>query len=474
MKVTQEKLPKSQIGLEIEIPPEMSKKAYEQVFQDLARSANIPGFRKGKAPRHVLIQRFGSLRLKATALEELIRDGVREAVKQESIQAIGNYQLRSNFDELVKQFEPGQALTISAAVDVPPQVHLKQYIDLQLKAEEVKYDPNQIEQFLEDRRKEQATVVPVSGRAAQQGDVAVLDFKGRLVSEVEGEPGEEIPGGEAEDFQVELTEGKFIAGFVDGIIGMNVGETKQISVDFPADYPQTQLAGKAATFDITLKDLKEKELPELNDDFAQEVSEYQTLAELRSTLETRFQEQAADKTKANRQQALLDELLNQVEVELPQTLVEQEVDELLTQTAVRLSNQGIDIKKLFTQELIPQLRERSIPEAIDRLKRSLGLREIAKRESILVEPAALEERFKEVMEQYKDNKDIDPARLRDVIENELLTEKILTWLEEHSTIELVPEGSLSASVEEEKSEAAAEETTSQAPAVESEATESEG
>lgn len=449
MKVTQEKLPKSQIGLEIEIPPEKSKKAYEQVVQDLARTANIPGFRKGKVPRHILLQRFGSTRLKAAALEELIRDGVQEALKQESIQPLGNYHLRSNFEELVQGYEPGKELTISAAVDVAPELTLKEYSGWQVKAEEIKYDPSSVDRFLEDRRKEQATVVPVTGRAAQMGDVAVLDFKGELQSEGEGEEATEIPGGSAQDFQVELSEGKFIPGFIDGIVEMNVGDTKEIFVEFPEDYPQEDLAGKPAKFTVTLKDLKEKELPELNDDFAQEVSEFETLEELRSSLETRFQEQAKTKTDANKQQALLEELLKQVEVDLPESMVEREIDELLTQTAIRLSNQGIDIKRLFTQETIPQLRDRSRSEAIDRLKRSLALREIGKRESLKVEPEALEARVKELLLEYGE-KDIDLDRLQEVVEDELLNEKILQWLEEHSSIELLPEGSLTAKTEEEQ------------------------
>lgn len=451
MKVTQEKLPKSQIGLEIEIPPEMSKKAYEQVVQDLARTANIPGFRKGKVPRHILLQRFGSTRLKAAALEELIRDGVQEAIEQESIEAIGNYQLRSNFEDLVQGYEPGKVLTISAAVDVVPELTLKEYSGWQIKAEEIKYDPSAVDSFLEDRRKEQATLVPVTGRAAQMGDVAVLDFKG--VFSDEGEEEKEIPGGSAQDFQVELSEGRFIPGFIDGIVEMNLGDTKEISVQFPEDYPQQDLAGKPAKFTVTLKDLKEKELPELNDDFAQEVSEFETLEELRSSLETRFQEQAKSKTDANKQQALLEELLKQVEVDLPQSMVEREIDELLTQTAIRLSNQGIDIKRLFTQETIPQLRDRSSSEAIDRLKRSLALREIGKRESLKIEPEAVEARVKELLLEYGE-KDIDLDRLQEAVEEELLTEKILQWLEEHSTIELLPEGSLSAKTEETQPEEA--------------------
>ncbi|WP_250124631.1 trigger factor [Chroococcidiopsis sp. CCMEE 29] len=452
MKVTQEKLPASQIGLEIEIPPEKSKQSYEQVIQNFARAANIPGFRKGKVPRQILIQQLGVARIKAAALEDLLQSGITEALKQEDIKAIGQPQLRSSFEELVTSFEPGKPLTFTAAVDVQPEVNLSQYSGFQVQAEEVKYDPANVEKVLEENRSEMAALIPVEGRAAQIGDIAVVDFAG-LVSEGEGEDQQpqEIPGGQATDFQVELQEGRFIEGFIDGIVGMNPGETKEVSAKFPEDYPQQDLAGKAAVFTVTLKELKEKELPELNDDFAQEVSEFETLEELRSSLESRFKTEAERQTKANKEQALTEELLKQLEVELPETLIEEEVDALLTQTAVQLSRQGIDIKKLFTQEMIPQLRERSRPEAIERLRRSQALREVAKRESLQVEPAAVEARIKELMAEYS-GQDVDMNRLQEVVEEELLTEKIMSWLEEHSTIELVPTGSLKPSQEETQEE----------------------
>ena len=446
MKVTQEKLPASQIGLEIEIPPEMSKKVYEQVIQDLARTANIPGFRKGKVPRQILLQRFGTARLKAAALEDVIRDSVQQAVKQENINAIGEFYLSTPQELLAEQFEPGKPLTFSVKVDVPPEVTLKQYNGLEIKAEEVKYDPEQVENFLAERQKENATLIPVEGRAAQQGDVAVVDFKGSLVSEGEGE-GTPIPGGEAEDFQVELAEGRFIEGFIDGILGMNPGETKEISVTFPPEYPQQELAGKPAVFTITLKELKEKELRELNDDFAQEVSEFQTLAELRESLEKRFQETAQSKTDANKTEAILKELQNQVEVDLPETLIQQEVDAMLTQTAIRLSNQGVDVRKLFTQEMVTQMRQASRGDAIDRLKRSLALKEVAKLESIEVEPAAIDAKIQELTQEFAED-NIDPERMREFVEDDLLKEKIISWLTEHSQIELVPEGTLSTSTPE--------------------------
>ncbi|MEH2419503.1 MAG: trigger factor [Nostoc sp.] len=446
MKVTQEKLPASQIGLEIEITPEITKQTYEQVIKNLASTANIPGFRKGKVPRPILLQRLGTTRIKAAALEELIQDGIEQAVKQEAIPAIGQPQLRSSFEDLIKNYEPGKPLTISATVDVEPEVNLVQYTDLLFQAEEVKYEPEQVENTLDKERQELATLIPVEGRAAQIGDIAVVDFKG-VFSKVEGEDEtaepEPIPGAEATDFQVELQEDKFIPGFISGIVGMNPEETKEIAAQFPDPYANEDLAGKAATFTVTLKEVKEKELPEVNDDFAQEISDFETLEELRASLVERYQKEADDKTKTNKQEALLTELLKHVEVDLPATLIEQEVDAMLTQTAMRLSQQGLDVKKLFTQDIIPQLRERSRTEAIERIKRSLSLREVGKRESIEVTSEEIAARVTELLEQYPEEQDVDEDKLRSIVENELLTEKTIDWLLEHSSVELVPEGSLS-------------------------------
>ncbi len=444
MKVTQEKLPASQIGLEIEIAPEKTKQTYEKVIKNYAREANISGFRKGKVPRQILLQRLGKTRIKAAALEELIQDSIGEALKQENIEAIGQPELRSDFEELVNNYEPGAALTFSAAVDVPPQIHLGEYSGLQFKAEEVKYDPEQIDQVLDRERQQMATLIPVEGRPAQLGDNSILDFKGFLAKEENSDPEAEpqpIPGAEATDFQVDLEEDKFIPGFIAGIVGMNPGETKEIEAQFPDPYANEELAGKAAKFTVTLKELKEKELPELNDDFAQEVSEFETLAELRNSLEERFKKEAEDNGKAKKQEALLKELVEHTEFDLPETMIQQEVDAMLTQTAMRLQEQGLDIKKLFNQDTIPQLRERSRPEAVDRLQRTLALREVGKRESIKASEEEIEARKKEIMEQYS-QEDVDPDRVQEVVENELLTEKIIDWLLERSSIELVPEGSL--------------------------------
>lgn len=450
MKVTQEKLPASQVGLEIEVTPEMSQKVYERVVQEFARSANIPGFRKGKVPRQVLIQRIGSSRIKAAAVEELVEDSLKEAVKQEKIEVLGNYQLRSPFEDLVAQFEPGQALIFSASVDVQPEVTVTDYNGLQIQAEEVLPDLEQVEQVLQNYQDQLATLVPVEGRPAQMKDVAVVDFKGVLPSDEPDQDPEEVPGGQAENFQLELLEGRFIEGFIDGIVGMNLGETKDIEATFPESYPQPIVAGRKALFTVTLKELKEKEFPELDDDFAQEVSEFETLAELRQSLEERFTQEAADKTRSNQEDAILQELLTRVEAEIPETLIEREVNYMLQQTAMQLQNQGVDVKQLFTQELVARLREQSRPDAIARIKRTLGLGEIAKQEAIEATDTEIQERVNQVLQDLGDSvNSIDPERLTTVVAEDVIKEKIMDWLIEHATIELVPVGTLTHAEDEE-------------------------
>lgn len=448
MKVTQEKLPASRIGLEIEVPPEMSKQVYDKTLRKFARDANIPGFRKGKVPIKILTSQFGP-RLKAAALEELVDESIKKAIEQEEIDALGNIELRTSFEDLFANFEPGTALVVSAALDVPPEANLTQHTGLTIQAEEVPYQDKKVEEVLEDYRNRLATRVPVEGRPAQENDLAVVDFQGVLAKASDDDEETEIPGGSGTDFELELSEGRFIPGFVDGIIGMTIGETKTVQATFPDPYPQEDLAGKEAVFTVTLKEIKEKELPDLDDDFAQEVSEFETLAELRESLETRYRKEAEDKTRANKQQAMLEALVKHLEVEIPETLVSREVDYMITQTAMQLQQQGMDIKKMFTAELVEQLRGSTRPEALTRLHRTMALGEVVKKESIKVEPDELNAKVQDVLSDLENTEGIDQQRLREAMEEDLLKEKVFEWLEANNTLELVPEGTLTTDADDE-------------------------
>ncbi|WP_008313296.1 trigger factor [Leptolyngbya sp. PCC 6406] len=442
MKVIQETLPDSQVGLEIEIPGDLSQQTYEQVLRKLMKSVNVPGFRRGKVPRQVFLQRVGSTQVKVAALEELVQKAVDGAIAQEEIEAIGNYQLTSSFEDLLTQFQPGEPLMVKASVDVPPRITLSAYQGLTVQAEEVLYDPEQVDTVLEQYRTNRATLVPVDDRPAHMDDVAIIDFEGQIQTE----SGEFKPfeGGTASDFQLDLKLGGFIEGFVEGIVGMTLEETKEIQVTFPDAYADPSLAGKPAKFTITLKDLKEKELPDLDDEFAQDVSEFDSMAELRQSLEERYQEEAQDQTENNQREALLKVLVEQLQAEIPETIIRREVNYLVSQAAVQLSRQGIDVNKLLTPEIIENMRDRSRPEAVLRLQRTLALGEVAKQEAIAIDETALEARMAEMLAQVEDPHAVDQDRLREVVNEELLQETILDWLLEHNTVELVPAGTLTA------------------------------
>ncbi len=430
LNVTQSKLPGSQVSLEIEIPGVRSQQAYEQVITKFMRSAQIPGFRRGKIPRQVILQRFGTTQIKAAALEDLIQNSFEAAVKQEEIKALGGIQLQSPMEDLVTQFQPGESLTFSVSVEVPPEVKLNKYQGFEVTAEEVQYDPAKIEEVLAEQQSQQATLVPVEGRAAEKGDVTQIDFASRF------DDGDDDSTEEVKDFQLELLENGFITDLVNGVVGMKISDTKDIPVTFPDDFFQEEWAGRSAVFTVTLNDIKTKELPELDDDFAQDVSEFSTLTELREFLEERYQKEAKDATDANIEAELVTALVAEFEAEPPPSMIQDEVNVMINETAAQLQSQGIDVNKLLTKDVLPGMQERLQPEALERLRKTLALAEVAKLESLTVEDEALEERIKDVMQSFGDQK-VDQQRLRNILEEELLKETVVNWLKEHSDVKLV-------------------------------------
>ncbi|MFP4132601.1 MAG: trigger factor [Halothece sp.] len=448
MKVTQEKLPDSQVSLEIEIPGEQTQKAYEKVLKNLKQSANIPGFRKGKVPRQVLVQRFGKQRLKEAALEELLQPSIDEAIKEAEVDALGNYQLISQFEELSQQYNPGDPLTFKASVDVPPEIQLGDYKNLKVQAEEVKADSQKVENYLQQKREEEATLAPVEDRAAAMGDTTIIDYEAR------SEEGEVIEGAQATDFELELEEGKFIEGMVEGVVGMNAGETKEIPITFPEDYAREDLAGKTINFTVTLKELKAKELPELDDEFAEDVGEHSSLEEWREALKQQYEEQAQEQTKNNIEQAIVQALIEQTEMELPETMIEQELQTIITQTAMQMAQYGIDVRQMMTKEMVEQMKQRSRPDAIARLKQSSILVEISKQEGLNPTPEEINNKAEEVRKQLEEQEqDYEEERLHEYVEEDLRQEKTLEWLREQVEVELVPEGTLQSEQEESEPEA---------------------
>ena len=421
--------PGSRVALEVAIPGSRSQACYEAALQKLSRSVKLPGFRKGKVPRPVLLQQLGPLRIRATALEDLVEAAFRDALSIEKVAAISQPELSEGFEVVLERFEPGNDLTITLELDVEPTPSLRTTKGLQAEAEVANFDPARVDELIEQSRRQLATLVPVEGRAAALGDVAVLSFSG-----VFADTEESISGGSSDAMEVELEDGRMTPGFVEGVVGMSAGDTRTVECQFPESYPQKDAAGRKARFEITLKELKARELPALDDAFAQQASDKQSLQELREELETRLTEDAKRRTKAARHDALLNALVDELEVDLPETLIQQEVRNLIEQTAGQIAQQGMDVKKLFTPDPVRSLMDTSRPEAEQRLRRSFALQALAKAESIEVDDDDLEAKLKEVSRGLSQQGNIDPQRLREVVANDLLQEKLLDWLEANSTI----------------------------------------
>ncbi|MEY4772802.1 trigger factor [Vulcanococcus sp.] len=429
LKVSTSPRPGSRLAVEIAVPGGRTQTSHDQALEKLSRSIKLPGFRKGKVPRAVLVQQLGPLRIRATALEDLVDSVFRDALQQAEIAAIGQPSVDGGFEALLERFEPGKDLSLTLELDVQPTPSLKSTKGLKAEAETVAYDAGRVDELIEQSRRQLAALVPVENRAAAAGDVAVINFKGTF-----SDTGEAISGGSADAMEVELEDGRMIPGFVEGIIGMKPGDSKTVACQFPEEYPQEDAAGRQASFEISLTELKGRELPALDDAFAQQASDKQTLAELRADLESRLKEDAERRNRSNRHDALLAALVEQLEVELPETLVQQEIVSLLEQTAGQLAQQGMDVKKLFTPQLIQSLRDTSRPEAEERLKRSLALQALAKAEQIELEAGEIEAKVKELSRGFSDSSRIDPDRLRQAVQEDLMRDKLLGWLESHATI----------------------------------------
>ncbi len=429
LKVATESRPSSRLAVKIEIPAKRCEASYEEAISRLSRSINLPGFRKGKIPRAVLLQQLGAIRIRATALESLV-DGVwREAIDQAAIKPLCEPELPEGFEALLEKFQENKDLEITLETDVAPCPTLKTTKGLKAEAEPIKFDPSKIDELIEDSRKQLATLIPVEERAAAIGDVAVISFQGKF-----SDDGSEIEGGSSESMDLDLEKGRMIPGFIEGIIGMTIKEEKTVLCQFPKEYSNELARGREANFNITLKELKARELPALDDAFAKQASDKETLKDLHKDLEERLKQDAEQRDKDNRQQALLQALVEQLEVELPETMIQQEVRNLVEQTASNFAQQGMDVKSMFTPELVKSLMESSREEAKENLRKNLALQALAESEKLTINDEELEKKYKEVQKELSSSKNIDLEKLREAVKNDLLQEKLLKWLEENNEV----------------------------------------
>ena len=437
LKVKTSSKPNSRIAVEVEVPADRCKNSYDEALSKLSRSISIPGFRKGKVPKAVVIQQLGVKRIQASALESLLQKVWTETLDQEGIEPLCEPELEDGFETILENFNPEKILILKLETDITPIPTLKKSSGLTAEVENLIFDPKKVDELIEQSRAQLATKVPVSDRAAKKGDIALVSFKGNF-----SDDGSEIEGGSADSIEIELEEGRMIPGFIEGVIGMNINDEKTLKCEFPKEYHQEDAKGRKAEFKVSLEDLKIKELPELNDDFAKQASDKENMTDLRADLEMRLKEDTDRKQEKKRQDSLLDALVKELEVELPKSLIDQEVRVIVEQTAQNFAQQGIDVKSMFTPELVKSLMESSKGEAEKKLRQKLALNALAKSEKIEVSQKEINSKLKEVQADIKlsKEKNIDEDRLKEAINDDLLQEKLFAWLEENNTIvEKAPE-----------------------------------
>jgi len=382
------RLAPTQVELEIPITAEELAAAQERAFRRLAKNVKLPGFRAGKVPRKVFEQTYGSESIASEALEDVVPEVYARAVREHELVPVDRPKME------ILPAEEGKPSRLKATVDVRPAIALRDYKGIEVERDTPAIDDEDVERSLTALAKERATLVPVE-RPAQLGDVVTIDYEGKI----DGVP---FDGGTAKGQMTELDENRFIPGFASGIAGMSAGETKDIEAVFPRDYSKEDLAGKTATFTVTVHDVKALELPAIDDDFAKTISESETLDALRADVRKRLEAIAQSRARRAIGNALMEKLVDAHEFPLPQVLVEREIDNMINDLVAQLGQSGLSFDDYLKEQgkTEDDLRASFRDDAEQRVKGTLVIEEIARTEGINATPADIAEELTALSRQY--------------------------------------------------------------------------
>ncbi|MGB9679846.1 MAG: trigger factor [Thermoanaerobacteraceae bacterium] len=384
------KIENSVATIELTIPSEKFDEGLNFAFKKNAERFNIPGFRKGKAPRAIVEKYYGEGVLYEDAIEYVFPQAYDEAVKNLKIDPIDNPDID------IVQIGKGMDLVLEATVPVMPQVELGDYDGIEVEKIEYTVYDGDVEHRLEHMRQENARIIPVEGREADIGDIALIDFEGF-------KDGVAFEGGKGENYELELGSGTFIPGFEEQIVGHNINDTFEIKVTFPEDYRAEELKGKEVVFKVTLKGLNRKELPQLDDEFAKDVSEFDTLEELKADIKKKLEEQNRLDAENEMKEKAAVKVVDASKVDIPDVMVEKQIDLSLRELDYNLQYQGLNLNKYLemTGKDLNQLREEMREGALKRVKTQLVIDAIAQKEKIEATEEELEKKLNDLAENYR-------------------------------------------------------------------------
>lgn len=428
MKTSWEKIEKNTGVLTVEVEAERVNAALDKAFKKVVNKVNVPGFRKGKVPRMIFEAKFGVESLYQDAIDILLPDVYREALKETKIDPID----RPEID--IEEFSKGNPFKFTAKVQVKPEVELGEYKGLEIPEKDFSVTPEEVDEELKRMQERNAELIVVEEGAAQDGDMVVIDFEGFV-------DGEAFEGGKAENYSLTLGSGSFIPGFEDQLIGVELGDDKEVNVTFPEDYHEESLKGKAALFKVKLHEIKRKKLPELDDEFAMDVSEFETLEEYKQDLEKTLNERKETEREQYIENTAIDKAVEAATVDVPEVMVETELDQMVREFENRLRMQGMTLEMYyqFTGQSDDALKEQMKEDAAKRVRQRLVLEAIAAAENIVVSEEEITEELEKLSEMYR----MSAEELRDIFEKNDNMDSIEKDLAIRKAVKLLVENSKS-------------------------------
>ena len=415
---------KNELKLEFKIEAEKFDEAMKKVYTKTAKYFNVPGFRKGKAPMHMVEKMYGTEIFYEDTFNELVPGIFEEELKNNNIEAVS----RPDID--IKQIGKGQELIFTAVIQTKPEVKLGKYKGIEIKKIEYNVSDDDVNHELEHMQEKNARLVSVE-RPVKDGDITVIDFEGSI-------DGVAFDGGKAENHELTIGSKQFIPGFEDQIIGMKLDEEKDIKVTFPEDYFSKDLAGKEAVFKVKLHEIKEKELPKLDDDFAKDTSEFETLAELKKSIKEKLEEENEHRAKHEAENAVIEAVADAVELDIPSGMIETEIDNMVKDVESRLSYQGLNLEQYLKimGKTMEEFRKQYEEQAQKTVKIRLVLEAIQKDLDVKVEENEIKDKIKEMSEAYsrKPEELEQNEQFKNYIEENLKYEKTIDFLVENAKL----------------------------------------
>lgn len=422
MKALLEKKENNRAHFTVEIPEENFEEVLQKAYLKNRHRFNIPGFRKGKAPRKIIEMNYGKEIFYEEAINLILPDAYTEAIEELKLEPVDAPEV--DIEEIGK----GKPIIAKFEVVVKPEVKLGDYKSIEIEKVEYNVTDEHIEEELRIVQERNARILDAGDRPVKEGDILTIDYAGFI-------DGEQFPGGTAEGQQLEIGSGQFIPGFEDQLVGKNKGEEVEITVTFPEDYHVEDLKGKEATFKVKIHEIKEKELPELDDEFAKDVSEFDTLEEYKQSIRERLEKDFKHKEEIDNENNLLEKVMEICEVDIPDVMIENQLENELKEFDYRMRMQGLNLEQYlqFTNTTLDSLKAQLMPMAAKRVKGDLVLEAIAKAENIEVSEEDIDKELEKMAESYgQENKEgfIENMKKGDLsfMNTPILNEKVIELL----------------------------------------------